>query len=122
MTKKTTILYVDDEEINLLLFEINMKAKFNILTAKSGTKGLIQIKENSDICVVISDMKMPEMNGLEFIKQAKKNNPNIHYFILTGFHINNEIEKALKEKLIINYFSKPLDINDITTTIIKCLK
>ena len=122
MIKKPIILYVDDEEINLMLFKINMAANFNVLTAISGKKALIIIKETSNICVVISDMKMPEMNGLEFIKIAKEKNPNIHYFILTGFHINNEIEKALNEKLIIKYFSKPLNINDITTTINQCLK
>lgn len=117
MKEKLTLLYVDDEAINLTLFKLNFKHHFNVLIAESGEEGLQQIKTNPDIDAVISDMKMPGMNGVDFIKLAKKDFPHISYFILTGFDINEEIADALNEKLILKYFRKPFNIKEIETSI-----
>lgn len=119
MNKKRTILYVDDEEINLMLFEINFNEKFNVITADSGHEGLKLMEGIPDITIVISDMKMPGMNGIEFIKTAKKKFPNVVYFILTGFEITGEISKALKDKLINDYFKKPFNMREIEASINK---
>lgn len=121
MDKKNTILYVDDEPINLKLFEINFQKKFTVLTALSGNKGLDVIKNNISIDVVISDMKMPGMNGIEFIKKAKSDYPTIKYFILTGYDITEEIADALNEKLILKYFRKPFDMKEIEESIFEVL-
>lgn len=117
MKKKIGILYVDDEKINLELFALVFKNKFNVITVDSGFEGLEKLEENKDICVVISDMKMPEMNGIEFIKNAKKKFDNLVYFILTGFEITEEIADALNEKLINRYFKKPFNSKEIENTI-----
>jgi response regulator RpfG family c-di-GMP phosphodiesterase len=122
MKHKYTILYVDDEPINLHLFNLHLKKQYNIFTALSGKFGLEILKNNSEINVVVSDMKMPEMNGIEFIKIAKSNFPNLFYFILTGFEITDEIKTAIEENLIIKYFRKPFNINDIKSTINKSLE
>jgi len=115
--KKVTILYVDDELLNLSLFQYNLKNKFDVLTAESGAEGLELLKVNPQILVVISDMKMPGMSGIEFIKLAKKDFPYIQYFILTGYDITEEIAEALKEQLIHNYFSKPFNMKEIEASI-----
>jgi response regulator RpfG family c-di-GMP phosphodiesterase len=117
MTKNVTLLYVDDEPINLTLFEINFKKKYTVVTAESGEEGLEKLEGNEDIIVVISDMKMPGMNGIEFIKKAKEQYNNIAYFILTAFDINTEIKDALDEKLIDKYFSKPFNMQEIDAAI-----
>ncbi|HAF30028.1 MAG TPA: response regulator [Bacteroidales bacterium] len=122
MKEKVTLLYVDDEPLNLTLFKHNFKNKFNVLIAESGEDGLKQIKTNPEIDAVISDMKMPGMNGVDFIKQAKKDFPHISYFILTGFDINEEIAEALNEKLILKYFRKPFNIKEIETSIFEISK
>ena len=121
MDEKITILYVDDEPLNLKLFEINLKKKFNILTAESGAEGLEQLKTNPQIAVVISDMKMPGMNGVEFIRLAKKDFPHIRFFILTGFDITEEIADALNERLIDKYFRKPFNMKEIEDSILEFL-
>lgn len=72
MEKQINILYVDDEQLNLQLFATVFKKKFNVITAESGLEGLEKLDKNKDICIVISDMRMPEMNGIEFINTAKK--------------------------------------------------
>lgn len=111
MKKEITILYVDDEDINLFLFERSFRSLFKILTANSGEEGLKRLSESShDIIVVISDMRMPVMNGIEFIRKAKERFNNIAYYVLTAFNYNEEIEKALEDKLIDKFFTKPFDI------------
>lgn len=113
-----TILYVDDEEFNLFLFEKSFETKYEILTAKSGEEGLKKLDDYAHkIIVVISDMRMPKMNGIEFITKAKEQYSNIIYFILTGFGFDERIETALKEKLIHKFFQKPYDTKEIEEAI-----
>jgi CheY-like chemotaxis protein len=116
MSDKKTILYVDDETLNLRVFSISFGDRYNIVTAKDGYSALEQIESNPEIDAVISDMKMPKMNGIEFINEARKFRADPPpYFILTGFSINDEIEQALEQGAIRNYFQKPMNrtqIND----------
>lgn len=113
MENKITLLYVDDEILNLTLFKHNFKKEYNIFTAESGEEGLDILKQSNEISAVISDMKMPGMNGVEFIRTAKNMFPEISYFILTGFDINEEIADALNEKVIEKYFRKPFNKTEI---------
>ncbi len=66
-------------------------------------------------------MKMPEMNAIEFITLAKKEFPNIAYYILTGYDITQEIAEALNNKLIFKYFRKPFNLKEIEDAIIVAL-
>ena len=117
MNRKPKILYVDDEFINLQLFKINFDNKYEVFTAENGITGLEVLDNNPDIIVVISDMKMPLMNGIEFIKKAKEKYSHIRFYILTGFQITEEIQEALNSKLILKYFSKPFNLNKIDDTL-----
>ena len=67
-----------------------------MITAKSGEAGLEALQNNAnDIIVVISDMRMPGMSGLEFIKKAKAQYKHIAYYILTAYSfINEEVDLA----------------------------
>ena len=82
MHDKTTLLYVDDEIINLVLFQANFEDSFNVITAESGKQGLTILDKASNVQIVISDMRMPEMNGIDFIKLAKTKFPKVIFFIL----------------------------------------
>jgi response regulator RpfG family c-di-GMP phosphodiesterase len=117
MNEMKTLLYVDDEPINLKLFAINFKNKFHVLSAGSGFEGLSLLKSNPETRIVISDMKMPGMNGIEFIRKAKKDFPDILFFILTGFDITEEIADALNERIIFKYFRKPFNMKEIEISI-----
>lgn len=117
MKTEITILYVDDEPINLFLFSQIFEKKYKIITAESGYAGLNIIEKNPNIDVVISDMKMPGMNGIEFIQKAKELYSNIHYYILTSYDITPEIDNALKTGLINKYFQKPFNLKEIESTI-----
>ncbi|MBP1668749.1 MAG: response regulator [Bacteroidetes bacterium] len=122
MNQTPALLYVDDEPLNLTLFEINFRKKYTVRTALSGEKGLEILRSEPSIAVVITDMKMPGMNGIEFIRKAKENFPEIVFFILTGYEITGEIIQALEEKLIHKYFKKPFLMKEMETAILEVLK
>ena len=122
MKKQINILYVDDEQLNLQLFAMVFKKKYNVIMAESSFEGLEKLEKNKDISIVISDMKMPKMNGLEFINTAKKKYKNLIYFILTGFEITEEITQAIDNKLINKYFKKPFNSKEIESTINKVME
>lgn len=117
MEEKIKILYIDDEKINLELFEYNFSHKYDVITGCCGLDGLEYLERNPDIKIVISDMKMPNMNGLEFIARAKKIYSDKKYYILTGYDITEEIKTALESKLILRYFRKPFNIGEIENAI-----
>ena len=62
------------------------------------------------------------MNGLEFIKRAKADFPDVIFYILTGFDITPEIEEALSTSLIHRYYSKPFKVKEIEAAIIEVLQ
>ncbi|TGM82375.1 response regulator [Leptospira mtsangambouensis] len=112
---KRKLLYVDDEILNLYLFRDYFKNEFDVIVAKSGKEAMDELNENLDVQFVISDMRMPEMNGLEFITEAKTLRPNITYCILTGYDLTPEIQTAIVEKKVARYFSKPFDPAEISS-------
>lgn len=117
MKQNITILYVDDEPINIMVFESTFDQYFKIETSISGMAALDKLNMNPDIKIVISDMKMPLMNGIEFITEAQKKFPDIKYYILTGYGLTEEIAGALKSNLICKYFSKPFNVKEILKSI-----
>ena len=122
MDKKINLLYVDDEPLNLTLFRSIFKKIFHVKTAESGEDGLRLLEDDDEIEVVISDMKMSGMNGVEFIGKAREKYPTINYFILTGFDISDEIADALHTKLISGYFRKPINKQEIEKAVLKSLQ
>lgn len=114
MIKKITILYVDDEEINLMLLSKNFSRRnFEVITALSGEEGLKKLNEIKNIKFIISDMRMPRMNGLEFIKKVRLTYPEVICFILTGFEYSEEIEEAIDKNIVNQYFCKPFEIDEM---------
>lgn len=110
-----TILYVDDEEVNLFLFQRMFESRYKVLTANSAEVAFKTLNDNPEsIDAVISDMRMPGMDGLTFIRSARESFRNVAFYLLTAYNNNPEIEKAIEDKLILKAFTKPLDIPSIT--------
>jgi two-component system response regulator (stage 0 sporulation protein F) len=110
---RRTVLYVDDEEPNLFLFQLTFRDEVEVLTAKSGEKALAILDAHKEIDSVISDMRMPGMSGLEFIQKAKEKHSEIPYFLLTGFDRTNEIETAVQQHVVSECFLKPFKKDEI---------
>ena len=120
-TNLKKILYVDDEEINLQLFEMTYEGVYHIITADSGDKAIQKLKDNTDIALIITDMKMPGMDGIDFMKEAKKNSKDIPGIILSGYQRTEKILDALADGLITDYLMKPFGKKNLEHLIQKIL-
>ena len=115
------ILYVDDEVINLELLQLTFMDDFEVITATSAREGLDQLEMDPDIRVVISDLKMPEMNGLDFIKVVKNQDPGKICMILTGFMESEVLLEGFNKELIFRYLMKPWKKDQLKETILEAL-
>jgi len=101
-----TILVVDDEPNYLIvLSEILRDEGFEVFTAESGNKGLTIVQE-ADLDLVISDMKMPGMDGIQLLANIKKINRQLPIILITAYA---EVEKAVEAMRLgaFNYIAKP---------------
>lgn len=114
---KPTILYVDDEIINLELFKINFEGNYEVIAADSGAKALSILKKNKDIPVIVSDLKMPGMNGMELIAEIKNKYPGKVCIMLTAFADTDVMMRAINEELIFRYMLKPWNRDELIKTI-----
>ena len=105
---KPNILYVDDEEINLKVFRSTFKRHYNIFTCTSGYEALDVLKEHH-IQLIVTDQRMPEMNGTELLSKVVPNHPGILRMIMTGFSDLEVIIRAVNEFGIHQYITKPWD-------------
>ncbi len=115
--EKVKVLYVDDEPINIMLFENLFRKKYKVISASSGEEGMQLLASHNDVRVVVSDMNMPGMTGLEFASGAKKVYSGIHFFILTGYEVTPEITNAIETGVILQYFRKPFNTKEIDQSI-----
>ena len=112
-----TVLYLDDEIINLKVVELTLGRYFNILIYSKVNDALKEISKNPKITHVISDLLMPDTNGIEFIKKVKTLNNSVKCYIHSGVNITDEIKEALSNKLIDDFFEKPLNLDYICDSI-----
>ena len=119
--KVSSILYVDDEESNLRIFKSSFRRHYVIFTAISGKEGL-EILENNEIQLVISDQKMPEMTGVEFLERVAEDFPNTVRIILTAYSDTEDIMRAINKCGIFRYLVKPWNKDEMLLTIDKALE
>jgi CheY-like chemotaxis protein len=119
MRSKQKVLCVDDEPINLLILKRFLAKEYEVIAAESGHEALLALKEDQEIKLIISDLRMPGMSGMEFIKEAQKSFKNLKCFILSSYPINEEIQQALNDKIILAYFQKPANASLIIQSLQK---
>ncbi len=105
----TNILIVDDEKAILdSLYRFCKRRKWNAFKANSGQEGLEILKEEP-IDIIISDMRMPEMDGAKFLTHARALSPKTIRVLLTGYADMEAVIHAVNEAKIYNYLNKPWD-------------
>ena len=109
------ILLVDDEERILTVGrEICKALGYSVITAASGKEAVkIYKKDQNKINLVILDMIMPEMNGLETFMKLKKINPDIKVLLSTGYSIDEKAQEMLKQGCR-GYILKPYSVIDFS--------
>ncbi len=109
----TRLLFVDDDPSLLKAIERNLCFDYELKTAESGQAGLDTIVNQEPFTVVVTDMKMPQMNGIQFIEQARKVSPDSIYIMLTGNQDVDTAIGAINDGSVFRFLNKPCPINDI---------
>ncbi len=115
--KNITVLFVDDElSILSTLKRLLRKESYDVLTADSGEQGL-ELLAQHPVDVVISDMRMPQMNGAEFLKIVKQQHPQTKRIIMSGYADIEAVVDAVNKGGICRFISKPWDNDELKTLI-----
>ncbi|MEO0898488.1 MAG: adenylate/guanylate cyclase domain-containing protein [Bacteroidota bacterium] len=114
--KSFHILYVDDEPNNLTVFKATFRRSYKVFLANSGEEA-IKILGEHDIHLIITDQRMPEMTGVEFLTEIRSSFPDPVRMILTGFSDVESIIDAINDGQVSRYITKPWDEQELRMAI-----
>jgi CheY-like chemotaxis protein len=117
--KKPKMLVVDDEPDNLDLLYRTFRPDFSVLKADSGVRALELLAQEGEVAVIISDQRMPEMKGTEFLSKTLPQFPNTVRIILTGFTDIEDLVDAINSGQVYKYITKPWDPNELKAVVEK---
>jgi two-component system response regulator HupR/HoxA len=105
--EKRAVLFVDDDEIVLQSLERGfLDEPYNTLFAKSGQEAL-EILQREEVHVIVTDMRMPEMDGLNLLEIIRKMYPHIVGIVLSGYTEIDILQKAVNQGGIFRFIPKP---------------
>ena len=109
-------LIIDDESFTLELFEYELKAQgFEVTTASSGTAGIDALKKQ-DFDVVLTDLNMPDISGIEMVKNSRSIRPFTEILVVTGDDSSEKAVEAIREGAF-DYILKPVDFDKLFTSV-----
>lgn len=115
------VLFVDDEENVLNGFRRQLRKDFDVSTAASGSAALEVMREEGPFAVVVSDMRMPEMDGIAFLKEAQKLAPDTVRLMLTGNADQQTAIDAVNEGHVFRFLNKPCSVDVLSDTVSEAL-
>jgi CheY-like chemotaxis protein len=116
------VLCVDDEENVLRAFERNLRLHFEIDTAVGPVEGLSAIAQRGPYAVVISDLRMPGMDGIQFLSAVRKQSPDSVRLILSGNADLQAVIASVNEGSIFQFLTKPCPADTLRSSISGALK
>jgi response regulator RpfG family c-di-GMP phosphodiesterase len=124
LQREHTLLLVDDEKaITRALHRLFRKEGYHILTAESGLKGLEKLHQHEKpVSMIISDQRMPEMNGAQFLEKSKSICPQAIRYLLTGYSDLDAVIQAVNKGEIHRYLTKPWNDNDLLLQVAQSLE
>ncbi|MDB6034620.1 MAG: Response regulator of zinc sigma-54-dependent two-component system [Verrucomicrobiales bacterium] len=116
-SKPRRILVVDDDPSQRSLLESFLAGQgFEIVTAASGQKALDTLRTRGEFSMMISDVRMPEMTGLETLRRARKEHEHLPVLLVTAYADIKEAVGAMKDGAV-NYLSKPIDLDELLASV-----
>ncbi len=115
--KKGRVLYVDDEEINLINFRETLCDDFEIFTADSGQAALALLGQEGEMALVVSDQRMPGMSGIELLAKIREAYPDTIRMIISAYTEVHELIEAINKAEVYRYFVKPWKEEQLRLTI-----
>ncbi len=116
MNNKTLLIVDDEKSIISSLKRVFIDEDFKIVTAYSASEGLQKIKD-FEIDLVLSDQKMPEMDGIEFLRQVRINHPHILTILMTAHADVDNAVKAINDAGVYKFILKPWNKEELKLTI-----
>jgi CheY-like chemotaxis protein len=120
--KKPKLLVVDDEPDNLDLLYRTFRRDFQVSKAESGIHALEILEQEGEFAVIISDQRMPEMKGTEFLKKTLPQFPDTVRIILTGFTDIEDLVEAINSGQVYKYITKPWDPHELRGVVDRALE
>ncbi|MFI5221140.1 MAG: response regulator [Bacteroidia bacterium] len=117
---KKKILYVDDEEFNLVAFKATFRMEYQVLTAISAAEARKIIENEKDLVIVISDQRMPDETGVQLFESMVDKYPEIIRILLTGFTDIDAVIAAINHGHIYRYLQKPWNEGELRKTLEHC--
>src|SRR5690349_3314098 len=105
------ILLVDDEPNLLSALQRGLRRQFTVETACGGSAGLTILEKWQDFAVVVADMQMPEMNGVQFLAKVRESAPDIVRMMLTGNADQATAMEAVNQGNIFRFLNKPCTVD-----------
>lgn len=118
-TNKILVIEDDDDHIYAVQYLLN-KEKLNVIIAKDGKTGLRILEERKDIGVVIIDLVMQDISGIEILKEIKEYRPPLRRIVLTAYDRKLSVEDAEKLK-VFAFLTKPIEKHSLLFTVKKAL-
>ena len=115
------VLYVDDEVDNLRVFELSFRRDFTILTAQSAMEGL-ELFSQHPVAVVLSDQKMPGIEGVEFLRRVRELDPSAVRILVTAYGDAKILGDAINDGNIYRYLPKPWEPEDMRLTVRRAIE
>jgi len=110
--KKGLVLCVDDEPNIVRALQWLLQKDFDVKTASSGEEALTLVRQH-DFDVLISDQRMPQMTGVEFLREARKISPRSVRILLTGYSDLQAILRSVNESEVYRFINKPWNISEL---------
>jgi DNA-binding NtrC family response regulator len=110
--EKPRVLYLDDDEANLVSFKANFRDQFEVFTTANPVEAYNMIAEQN-IAIVITDHNMPSMSGVEFLESISSDYPNVQRILLTGFTDLVPVMEAVNKGKVFRIISKPFNMKEI---------
>ena len=114
--EKISVLYVDDEEHNLVSFKATFRIKYKVYTAISGEEA-IKLLDAEHVDIIITDQRMPNMTGVQFLESILDKHPDPMRILLTGYADMGAVVDAVNKGKIFHYLSKPWSEEELDETI-----
>ncbi|MFH2122472.1 MAG: response regulator [Pseudomonadota bacterium] len=111
--KMAKVLYVDDEEINLINFRESLCDEFEIFTAISGEEALKLLEKEGEMALVVTDQRMPGIKGTNLLAMIREIMPRAERIIITGYTDPQDIIAAINEGHVYRYILKPWNVDEL---------
>ncbi len=115
------VLYVDDEVDNLRIFELTFRRDFTVLTAQSAREGL-ELLSQHPVAVVLSDQKMPGIEGVEFLRRVRELDSRAVRILVTAYGDAQILGDAINDGNIYRYLAKPWEPEDMRLTVQRAIE